>query len=662
MTEIFGHIGLPPDAVAACAGGVAVVLWLAHRRAAVAWQRASNATASVGILALVAAALSVGYYTYYLRGGPRIVDATYYWLQAKTFASGHLTLPLIHPSAALRGRFLYFDAARERLSVLFPPGYAAILSLGMLLHVPQLMGPCIAACLVLVTAALARRVFADSRIAVAAALLSVLCAALRYHTADTLSHGCAALLFAAALWGALGASHRDWAVAGLSAGWLLATRPVSAIALLIVIAVMLRPTSTRLWFTFGAALLPGITAWLLYQRVTTGSWFDSTQMAYYAVADGPPGCFHYGFGSNVGCQFEHGTYVGKRLPHGYGLLQALVVSSVRLRWHLLDTFNFEPLALLLLFAAKSAYRNRGARALMGSPLLLLVVYAPFYFDGNFPGGGARMLADAMPLEHVLVSGWLVTRSRLIPAIIVSLFGFALHGAFEHIQLQHREGGHPMFEPSALNRAGVSHGLILVDTDNGFALGHEPGKSDAIHSIVVARLRGDTHDWILWKNLGSPATYRYLYQVNQANSTPRLESVEYSPVTTMRFEAEAQWPVLSVRDAWAIPGYPPTPCVSRHRALIVHPSGRHPTIVVALSVPRAGRYRVGLGWVVYDTSPTMLSVTLGPNAWQTTVKESRFECGSSFGPPIDLAEGEQPLTIALESGPLAVDWIELEPAI
>ena len=662
MTDIFGHFGLPPDAVAACAGGLAVALWLGRHQV----QRfqllvsPEYVEGRIKALAAIAAAASIGYYYYYLRGGPRIVDATYYWLQAKTFASGHLTLPLLHPTAALRGRFLYFDPAHARLSVLFPPGYAAILSLGMLLKMPQWVGPGIATCLVLATAALARRVFEDKRIAAIAALLSTICVALRYHTADTLSHGWAALLFSVSVWGALGTSRRDLIVSGLGAGWLLATRPVSAMALLLVVAVILWPFSKR-WFTFALALLPGIGAWLLYQRVTTGYWLHSTQLAYYAVSDGPPGCFRYGFGAGIGCHFEHGSYVEKRLPHGYGLLAAFVVSGVRLRWHLLDVMNFEPLAVLLIFAAKGAYHNRSARPLIWAPVLLLLAYAPFYFDGNFPGGGARLLADALPLEHVLVSNWLATQSRLIPVLVVSLLGFALHGAFEHRQLQNREGGHPMFEAGTLRRAGIERGLILVDTDHGFALGHEPGKSDAHRGVVVARARNDAHDWILWKNLGSPAAYRYVYQVNQVEATPRLETLEFSNGGSWRFESEAEWPAISSRDAWAIPAYPPTACVSKRRVLLVHPSGRQPTIVIGLPVPRTGRYRVGIGWVIYDNDPSTITATLGPIDWQMLASGDRFQCGASFGPTLDLDEGEQPLKIAIERRMLGIDWVELSQA-
>lgn len=408
-------------------------------------------------------------------------------------------------------------------------------------------------------------------------------------------------------------------------------------------------------------MLPGITAWLVYQQVTTGSWHNCTQLAYYANSDGPPGCFRYGFGRGIGCFFEHGRYVAKRLPNGYTPLAALIVSGVRLRWHLLDVLNFEPLALILIFAARSGWANRVARLLIWAPVALLVAYAPFYFDGSFPGGGARLLVDAIPIEHVLISSWLVQGYRFVPVIILSLLGYGLHGSFAHRQLQNREGGHPMFESNALRKAGITSGLILVDTDHGFALGHDPGEFDANRAIVVARAHNDAHDWLLWKKLGSPLIFHYVYAVNQIDTTPRLESITFSETNRLRFETEAEWPVLALQDAWAIPGYPPTACVSKHRALIVHPSGRQPAIVIALPIPRTGRYRVGIGWVAYENKPTTITAALGPIAWQIDATELRFQCGASWGPPIEIAEGEQPLHLRLESSVLGLDWVELLPA-
>ena len=662
MTETVGHFGLPPDGVAVFAGVLGILIWALRRQADRRLRQLDEVMSKQGVrgLALIAAAASLGYYTFYLRGGPRIIDSTYYWLQANTFASGHLTLPLLHPTASLRGRFLFFDSAHSRLSVLFPPGYALILALGMLVKSPQFVGPCIASLLVLVTAALARRVFDDSRIALTAAVLSTICVALRYHTADTMSHGWAALLFTISLWAALGTTWRDWVISGLSAGWLLATRPASALALLVIVAFVLRRSLRRSSLPFALAMLPGVAVWLIYQRVSTGNWLHSTQLAYYAVSDGPPGCFRYGFGSGIGCHFEHGGYVEKRLPNGYNALAALVVTGVRLRWHLLDVLNFEPLALLLLVAAKDAFKVVRARPLIWVPVILVIAYAPFYFDGNYPGGGARLLADALPVEHVLLASWLSNRSRLIPALSLSLLGFSFHGSFEHHSLQNRDGGRPMFEEAVIRDAGIHRGLILVDTDHGFALGHQPAAVDARRGIVVARERRDAHDRVLWEQLGSPPVYRYRYPfVRGARAT--LEPLTIPTPSRWRFEAEAEWPVLSARDAWATPGFPPVGCVSDRRALVIHPSGSAPEIEISLPIPRTGRYRVSVGWVAYESGLVTIGAKIGQNSWKLRANPARFECGSGFGPPIVLSQGEYPLKLEFSRTLIAIDWVELEQA-
>src|SRR4029077_12149906 len=99
------------------------------------------------------------------------------------------------------------------------------------------------------------------------------------------------------------------AIAGVLFGWLFATRPVSAIALLPVAAfacVELRPCERGVLAL--AALVPAL-LFLLEQRAITGSFFRSSQSAYYSLADGPPGCFRYGFGRGIGCLHEHGSYV-----------------------------------------------------------------------------------------------------------------------------------------------------------------------------------------------------------------------------------------------------------------------------------------------------------------------------------------------------------------
>ena len=229
----------------------------------------------------------------------------------------------------------------------------------------------------------------------------------------------------------------------------------------------------------------------------------SSQKMYYALSDGPPGCFRWGFGRGTGCLHEHGDFVEARLGKGYGLLEAVGTTARRLRMHLLDVANLEPLALLV-FVPLARVRGAARRSPAVVAALVLVVghvlaYAAFYFDGNYPGGGARLFADVLPVEHALLA---VAVARMAGArrylrgafalVALMLGGFAVHAVFEHIKLADRDGGRPMFEPDVLARANVTAGLVFVETDHGFALGHDPN-ARIKKGLVVARLHNDDRD-------------------------------------------------------------------------------------------------------------------------------------------------------------------------
>ena len=440
---------------------------------------------------------------------------------------------------------------------------------------------------------MARELSGRRDVACVAACLSVLCATLRYHTADTMSHGLCALLLCAGIWRALRALRHDAALSGLALGWLFATRPISG---LVGVAIALCLLDRRLWRLgwFGLGLVPGVTLFFFYQRAATGSFWSSTQLSYYAVADGPPGCFRYGFGSGIGCLFEHGEYVRARLTGGYGFREAARVTLGRLAVHSIDVANMAPLSVLCIVGAWLARGQRGVRAIFFGCLAFMLAYTPFYFDGSYPGGGARLFADLLPLEHVLLAIALVRLEWYVAALPLSLIGFACHASFAHRALSEREGGRPMFEAPVLARAGVDHGLVFVDTDHGWNLGHDPAQFDAQTQIVVARYEHDAHDWLLWNRLDRPRSYRYLYSTAERLAEPRL--VPYTPTKTLRFEAEAEWPPLGVSNGWARPDF--FPCASGGRALRLQPSGPQATMALEweFALADAAPHHLWLGWV------------------------------------------------------------------
>jgi hypothetical protein len=468
-----------------------------------------------------------------------------------------------------------------------------LLALGFRIGAPMLVGPLLAALLVPATYFAARDLFGREDAARLAALLSALCAALRYHTADTMSHGLSALLLAGSVAAAARPNLVRAAVAGLLAGWLVATRPVTGVlaaGLVVALVTQRSGRRERLLDVLTAVvwLVPGVGLLALHQRAATGSFLGSTQLAYYALADGPPGCFRWGFGANVGCRFEHGDFVKRHLLDGFGFVAALRTTFERLAWHAFDVANLAPAALLIPWIAWRERAQAGVRWAAGATLGVFVAYVPFYYPGNYPGGGARFFADALPLEHGLLALALVRLrwERFAPAGL--LLGFALNTVHAHVALAEREGGRPMFQPREV--ASIGKGLLFVTTDHGFALGHDPKQHDPARGLVVARGYGDAHDRILWEHLGRPPAFLYDYSVD----TGRTRVTRYVPPTgPLRWEAEVEWPPLMVSAGWAHPDF--RPCLSGGRGLHLRPT---PEVAVELELgaPQPNDYSIELGWL------------------------------------------------------------------
>ncbi len=609
---------LPRDAAQWLALALAILVMAAARPLFDAWARPR---VWVGALAGVAAALSAGFVVAYLRGGPRIVDATSYFLEARGMSEGMLAFPLRAPEAAVIGRFLVRGehGGAAHAAVIFPPGYPAVLAVGMLAGAPLAVGPLIAAAIAAVTFDLAGRVarglgLAERAPPVAqiALLFSVACAALRYHTADTMSHGLAALCFASALALILRAADAGGgrraalfaAGAGIAAGWLFATRPVSAVALAVAIAFVLvrdpaaRAAASRRTFAiaFVMGALPGVALFFAHQHAATGAWGASSQRLYYAVGDGPPGCFRYGFGAGVGCVGEHGSFVRERLADGYGFLAAAGTTLRRLRAHLVDPLNLEPLALLVPAGAFAARGSALGRALGVAVLVQVLAYVPFYFDGNFPGGVGRFYADVLPVEHVLaaIAVARIATPRRAPlrwaagAVALALAGFAFRAGFDHASLRDREGGRPFFEPAELARAGVGRGLLFMDTDHGFDLAYDPAAA-ARGGVDVARFHGDALDRIAWDARGRPPSFRYRFAIPPGGglASVAVEPLAFPPVAAgspLTIEGESLWPALDQQGGWALPEWPAGTCASGGRWLALHRAVAGAPAAITITLP------------------------------------------------------------------------------
>ncbi|HEX4446504.1 MAG TPA: hypothetical protein VH044_07210 [Polyangiaceae bacterium] len=548
------------------------------------------------VMSFVAAFLSLGYIAFYLRGGPRAPEAAAYWLQGRALSHGDLAWTAPDPTANFRGRDLLLTVP-DRLAGILPPGFAVLLGMAFWLGAPMLVGPLLAAALVPATWLLGRELAASGLAGGAddprtewtgrlAAGLSLVSAALRYHTAESLPHGAAALALALALACAL-RGHRTarapvFALAGLAAGLLLATEPLAAVgagAVVLLLALRSRERGRSLGYACAAAA-PGVLLLLAANRAALGHAFASP-LAYYLARFAPADAF--------------------------GPKAAALAALRRVRANLADVANLEPLALLPLLllrpSARRARRESGGAVPSALALVVLQVFVlgPTAGADATPGAGAAALANLLPVEHALVALALVLSfpgRALGPAATatlgLALAGFALHVSHDHQRLAADGLGRPRFEPDIAREAGATHGLLFFDDDEAYELAHDPGVT-ASHGLLAARLRNDDHDRLLFDLLGHPQAHRYVL----GHSVSSVSAWSAGAGDVWRFEAEADYPPVTVPDPRAgrvevIEGS----CASDGRALALTPAGAaKATMTLELPVPRGTAAAAKRAWLV-----------------------------------------------------------------
>lgn len=604
------RFGLPPDRIAFGALGLALLALIWHVRPPARRLFQARPTLWVALLALSAALLSLGYTHYYLKGGPRIIDAAAYRLAAKTLLTPAFSFTPPEPNSLFFSRFLVHVPGEDtRLGVLFPPGYPLLLALFESARRPEASGPCLALLLTVGVYHLAHNLASLEKsiddntpraAGLLAALLSTFSATQRYHTAETMSHGWGALLvlgialLTVALW-APNAPRRltfyPFAL-GLLLGALTATRPLTALTLGFGFYMLLRGRLPARAFPLVAlGMAPGLFLLAAQQRALTGSYFSSAQLLYYAQSDGPPGCFGLGLGK--GCVVEHGDVISERGP--LGPLWMILNTFHRLHQHSLDLANFEPLAILLLVLLVNNRSRLSSRLVLWPFSFLALGYSTFYFDGSYPGGGARFFSEMLPLEHAALGLHGILTLRKLPLVALSLAGFAVHGSFSHRALAERDGGAPFLDAHVL---GANPQVLFVRSDHAFLHGFDPRAlpppGAPLRAPLVARKSFDQREQALLDQLGSPAAFELTYEPPGRELRPWVPP---SPPPGW-LEAERNWPPLGVVGGWAHPMFGLGACFSRNAGLgfeRLQTSGVAPQVRVPLEGVLPGSYRLRARW-------------------------------------------------------------------
>jgi hypothetical protein len=221
---------------------------------------------------------------------PHVPDEVAYWFHANYFAAGHLWLPSpVSPRAFELPHVADLDG---KWYSIFPPGWPAILALGILARVPTLLNPLFAALTIIVLHPWLRQLYGIVIANIACALLA-LSPMFLLMSGGLMAHPLSA--FCAVSAGA--AVHRAWrtrslpfaVLAGLALGWLTLTRPYEGI--LVCLAFGLYALIRWNWLrsqrlvlrslavpiaavAVGALLLP-------YQRALTGSLLRDPISLYF---------------------------------------------------------------------------------------------------------------------------------------------------------------------------------------------------------------------------------------------------------------------------------------------------------------------------------------------------------------------------------------------
>jgi 4-amino-4-deoxy-L-arabinose transferase-like glycosyltransferase len=359
---------------------------------------------------------------------PHVMDEITYRLQARMFAGGHLTAPLHLPRAAFA---MWFVDDRVRTFSIFPPGWPAVLAIGVLLGAAAWVNPLLHGAATLLVARAARMLGNGGsikqgghgdrgrRAAVFAAALYGLSPQAVLLAASLMSHTLVALAAAAVLATGLRLIRPDpsplqAAALGTALGMAAVTRPLCAVALGMAAALfVVLAWRRRLLRPAHLAALAGPAVVLVallgaYNAHLTGSPLRFPQEVYFdehaPPVDHPifrygPGCNRLGFGPGHGCE---------ALPDGmHTVAHARWNTGVNLRaW--LWLAGGGPFAFVLAFlgftgrAERPYRRDRWARAIVLSVIpAVILLYGLYWYAGTCYG--ARFYHAAFPSLLVLAA-------------------------------------------------------------------------------------------------------------------------------------------------------------------------------------------------------------------------------------------------------------------
>lgn len=458
--------------------------------------------ALAGLAVLLPSALTAWLQQGPVRGQTLSYDASVYVLQARALSHFSFGAPVREPRLAEGAKFL-LEGVDGRLHGVFVPGFP--LFLAPFVRAGSLLGAALATSLLLGFALwrLARVALSDRGAVTLALALAAPTYIRAVHTADALSHGFVAALWALAWSLALELreepSRARAALLGALTGWVAATRLLDGAVLGFSVLLWLAPAlwrRRRAWLAPAllglACMAPFLLLVALSQRTATGSARKPVVVAYVERSDWPPTCVRLGLGRDIGCGVEHRVDRESFGPDGYTWDDALRLVRARTGEHSSELLGLAALVCAAL-ALGARWPERRRLALTGSALLLSVAYGSFYF-GNSPVHGARHLYAAAPLTLVAFAGalWDLGGRAKDPARARGALALAALGAVVGALPARWSAGLGYVRRLAearldvtgiIARAGLREAVVVVPEIHSHVLHWDPWRSDGVRVVL-----------------------------------------------------------------------------------------------------------------------------------------------------------------------------------
>jgi len=456
---------------------------------------------------------------------PHLEDEVAYLFQGRTLALGRLTVPSPEPPEAFWIPFV-LDHEGQRFGK-YPPGWPALLALGVLAGVPWLVNPLLATLSIYLLYRLGRSLY-DERTGLLAAVLALASPLFLVLSASYLSHLASLtwlLLFGLwTVWAAQGRSRWYALGAGLALGAAFLTRSLTAIAWAMPLAayglwqvLRRRPGWPRyLLVALGAGALAALLP--LYQWAVTGDPWLNPYLLWWPYD-------RVGFGPGIGA-----------MPGGHSPAYAWINLKQDLGRAATDLLGWPGLSWLPLVAGLALRPRRWRDWALLAPFACLVVAYLFYWIGSparlwgpryyfegFPGLWLLAAVGLLKIWDRLVSGreWsgrtrAVLAGALALAMVVTSLALNMPG---RLQEAHGFYGITRAQLEPVQEAGLHDALVIVYAERWLEYGAMLAGMSPLLDDDVVYARGSSAETDAAVMARFPGRQVYYLQGGELSATP-----------------------------------------------------------------------------------------------------------------------------------------------